>query len=95
MTPSQIVLVGAISVLLILAMGWFGGRRDRGGFSVVRVLGLACICLATAIPFAWGAYRLWDSQSALMDAFVGLALLAPLVTAYPLGYIRKWKTKGR
>ena len=93
MSLSQVAFICTVQLAIVLSVAWFGTRSRREDFRFGRVIGLTLLCLATSLPFWWFAYLLWpwDFQSWLVRGDIFLAVFTPLVAAYTLGLVRKWR----
>jgi hypothetical protein len=93
MSLSRVAFFCAVQLAIVLSVAWFGTRSRRDDFKFVRVIALMLFCLATSLPFWWFAYLLWpwDFRSWLVRGDILLAVFTPLVAAYILGLVRKWR----
>jgi|ERR1041385_3107557 hypothetical protein len=89
-TPMQVALFGVVELAVVLTLAYLAKRAHPDRLRFTRVAWLTAACLATSLPFAFVAYRLWpwDLDSKNLRFAVVLALLgtffAPFVTAFVL-----------
>jgi hypothetical protein len=97
MSYPRVILFCGIQLTIVLAVAWFGTRKHPDDFRLGRVIGLTLLCLTSSLPFAYAAYLLWpwDMRSRILQADLFLAVFAPVITAYVLGLIRKWRMVKR
>ena len=100
MSLPRVAFFCTVQLAIVLSVAWFGIRSRREDFKFGRVIWLTLLCLATSLPFAWLAYRLWpwDFESWLLRADISLAVftpLTPLIVAFIFGIGRKRRLAKR